>query len=98
MEYPVSYTQNIQPINLPASGNRSHVSKGIVSGWSGADIGKKRFFAPRATVDSVAEFMEPEECNENYEGFVAAGISKTVMCTRPTKSSCKVDFIVVFCR
>ncbi|OXA42964.1 Brain-specific serine protease 4, partial [Folsomia candida] len=64
----IQYNSESMPINLPSSSNKGHTDKAIVSGWSGADLGK-RFFSPRPAVDSVVEFMDREDCHKRFEGF-----------------------------
>jgi hypothetical protein len=91
MDTMVVFTSNIQPINLTSTSNKGHTDRAIISGWSGADLGK-RFFSARPAVDTVVEFMDGDTCHKHYKGFKTENAPpENIICTKPSTNSCKVN-------
>lgn len=92
MNSDIPFTRNIQPISLSdlvSPVDSSTFGKGIVAGWSGADIGQPSFEA-RTEQETVVEIMDKAECRERYRGFALSGVATNTFCTRPANNTCVV--------
>lgn len=67
----------------------STFTKGLVAGWSGADIGQPSFEA-RSELETVVDIMDKEECRQVYRGFALSGLATNTFCTKPSNNTCVV--------
>lgn len=91
MNTPVPFSRNIQAISIPdpATVDTIVFGKGIVAGWSGADIGQPAFEA-RAEAETVVDIMDKADCRDVYRGFALSGVASNTFCTKPANNTCVV--------